>query len=113
MLSSRCGRATSEAQRGDELALLVLDRIGAAQPLQSLLGILVAERCGALVIGFRGVLVLGPAAAFLGEGAHPLQRTGMVLRRRLLEQRARRDVVPGAAGAFGEQQAELVLRLGI
>src|SRR3954449_6911962 len=102
-----------EAQRGDKLALLVLDRIGTAQPLQRLLGILVAERCGALVVGFRGVLVLWPAAALLREGAHPLQRAGMVLPGSLFEQRARRGVVLRPARAFGEHHAELVLRLGI
>lgn len=37
----------------------------------------------------------------------------MVLRRRLLEHRARRDVVLLAAVAVGEHQAELVLRLGV
>src|SRR5581483_7673432 len=78
-----------EAQGGDELALLVLDRVGTTQSLQRLLGVLVAERSRALVIGLRGVLILGTAAPLLREGAHPLKRAGMVLRRRLLEQRAR------------------------
>src|SRR5207302_8175547 len=95
-------RRRSEAQRGDELALLVLDRIGTAQALQRLLGVVVAECGGALVIGLRGVLVLRPAVAYLREGAHSLQRAGVVLRRRLLEQQACRDVVPCPAGAIGE-----------
>src|SRR5439155_1219279 len=37
----------------------------------------------------------------------------MILRRRLLEQRASRSVVLGPAIAFGQHHAELILRLGI
>src|SRR3954454_3075543 len=69
-----------EAQRGDEIAMIVLDRIGTADAFQRLLGVLVAERGGALVIGFRGVLVLRPTASFLCERSHSLHRPGMILR---------------------------------
>src|SRR5882757_4465585 len=78
-------RRQSEAQIRYQIAPLVLDRVGAAQPLQRPLG---------------GVVILRPAAASLGERAHPLECCGMVLRRRLLEQAARRHVVFGAAIAF-------------
>src|SRR6266478_8011283 len=86
---------------GDEIPALVLDREGASQAFQRLPGVFIAECCGPLVIGFRSARILRPAAAFLGKRAHPLQRAGVILRRRLLEQTARADVVLGAAGTVG------------
>ena len=103
----------SEAQIRHHVAALVLDRVGTAEPLERFLRILIAKGGGPLIVGFGGVGILWSTASFLRECAHPLQRTGMILRRRLLEQRAGRSVVPGPAIAFGQHHAELVLRLGI
>src|SRR5258708_16422460 len=83
------GRLCLEAEIGDKIPALVLDRERAVQALRRGLGVLVAERRGALVIGFRGVLVPGPSTALLRARAHPLQRARMILRRRLLEQHTR------------------------
>src|SRR5579871_81222 len=97
----------------DDLAALVAQHIRTFQSLERGFGILVAERGGFLVIGLGGVLVLRATTAGLRKRAHPLERRGMSLRRRLLEQAARRDVIFWTADAVGHHGAELVLRFGI
>src|SRR5258708_39953014 len=100
----------SKAKIGDKISALVLDHIRTFQVLQRLLGVFIAECRGALVIGFRGSAILWATAAFLRERTHAFERTGMILRRRLLEQAARRRVVLGPADAVGQHQTELILR---
>src|ERR1700741_696218 len=106
-------RLPLEAQGRDEIAALVLDGVGTSQTLQRLLCLLVAERRGALVIGFCHVLVLWPTAARFRELAHLRERAGMVLRGRLLEQGACAGLVLRSPGTLGQHQAELILRLRI
>src|SRR5690348_7602545 len=77
-----------EAQVGDEIAALVLDCERTLHAFERRLGILVTEIRSPLVIRLGGRGILRPAAPFLGERPHPLQSAGMVLRSRLLEQRA-------------------------
>src|SRR5436305_8906901 len=96
-----------------DLAALVLEHVRTFRALQGGLGILIAERRGLLVINLGGAGVLRPAASALRKVAHALERAGMVLRRRFLEQRARRDIVLWPAGAVRHQQPELKLRLRI
>src|SRR5258706_602312 len=81
-----------KAKIGDEISALVLDSEGASHAFQRLLGVFIAECRGPLVVGFRRGRILRPAAAFLGERAHPLQRAGVILPRRLLEESARAEM---------------------
>src|SRR5215467_122939 len=67
------------AEIGDELALLVADLDRAIGALECGLGVLVAERCGALVVALGGGRVLRAPAPALRELAHPLERAGMIL----------------------------------
>src|SRR5581483_9214081 len=80
-------RKTSEA--ADDFSGLVFDPPSAIELLEDLPGVLVSECRGALVIALGGCGVPRAAAPVLRERSHPFQRAGMVLRRRLLEQRAR------------------------
>src|SRR5215472_8077171 len=102
-----------EAEIADEIAALVLDCDRTVELLQCRLRLFIAEIGGALVVGFRRIAVFRSAAPFGCEHAHPLQRARMILRGRLLEQRAGAGLVPGTAGAVSEHQAELILRLRI
>src|SRR5262249_27287156 len=102
---------TLETQIAHHIPALVLEHIGALQPLERGLGILVAECGGPFVIGFGGGLVLRAAAPDRRERAHALERAGVVLRGGLLEQRTRRGLVLRPAGPVGGHQAELILRL--
>src|SRR5579862_4091462 len=92
--------APLEAEIGDEVAALVLDREWALHPLQRRLGILITEVGGALVVGLGGLHVLRSATAGLCKSAHLLECTGMVLRRRLFEQGARAGIIFRAARAL-------------
>src|SRR5450756_3136082 len=93
--------AALKTKIGDKISALVLDRVGTFDPLQRLLGVFVATRCGLFVIGLGGGGILRPAAAFLRERTHPLQRAGVILHGRLLEQDARTGIVLGPAGPLG------------
>src|SRR3954467_4927504 len=53
-ITTNSAARNSEAERAHHAAALVLDDIGAAQPFQRLLGILVAECGSTLVIGLCG-----------------------------------------------------------
>src|ERR1700737_1327487 len=104
-------RRPSKTKVGDKIAALFPVQEGAFDPLQRFLGVFITECCGTPVIGFGGGRIFRPAAPFLGECAHPLQRGGMTLRRRLLEQGARAGIILGAAGTLRQHQTKLILRL--
>src|SRR5262249_9056234 len=105
--------SASEAQIGDKISALVLDRHRTFHALQRLPGVFVAEVGGALVIRLGGRSILWPATARFRERAHLRDRARMILRRRLLEQSARAGLVLLAARAIGQHQTKLVLRRGI
>src|SRR5262249_2152179 len=82
-----------ETKIRDALSALVRHHVRAFRPLEGGLGGVIAERRSLFVVGLGGTRILWPTAAALCEGAHALQRAGMVLCRRLLEQRAGRSIV--------------------
>src|SRR5260370_17134766 len=102
-----------ETKIGHGVSALVLDHVGTARALKRFLGVLIAERRGFFVIGFRGVRILRTAAPALGERAHPLQRAGVILRGRLFKQRPRGSIIRRAAGAVFHHQSQLILGFGI
>src|SRR5262249_33479746 len=68
-----------ETQIAHHIPALVLEHIGAIQPFERGLGLLVAERGGPFVIGLGGGLVLRAAPPVRRERAHALERAGVVL----------------------------------
>src|SRR5262249_199375 len=99
-----------EAEIGYELSVLVLDHIRTLNALQRSLGTLIAERCGLFVVGLGGRGILRAASSALGEGSHALQRTGVILLRRLLEPGPRGVFILPAAHAVCIHYSKLVLR---
>src|SRR5262245_15205614 len=99
---------TLEAEVGHDLSALVLDDDRAFRALEGGLGLFIAEGRGLLVIRLGGARILRPAASALRKCAHPLERAGMILRRCLLEQGARGDVVLRAADTVRHHQSELI-----
>src|SRR5262249_16817494 len=102
--------ALLEAEIGHDVSAFIFDHVGTLRALERRLGVFIAERRGFLVIGFGGACILRPAAPALCKCAHALQGARMILRRRLFEQRARRDVILRSADALRDHQAELILR---
>src|SRR5712671_1976858 len=98
-----------ETKIGHGVSALVLDHVGTARALKRFLGVLIAERRGFFVIGFRGVRILRTAAPALGERAHPLQRAGVILRGRLFKQRPRSGIIRRTAGTVFLLKSQLIL----
>src|SRR5262245_21792682 len=105
-------KSALEAKRRYDVSAFIFDHVGTLRALERRLGVFVAQRGGLLVIGFGGAGILRSAAPTLCKRAHALQCAGMILRRRLFEQRPRRNVVLRSADALRNHQAELILRFG-
>src|SRR5215831_15069610 len=99
-----------EAEIGHDVSAFIFDHVGTLRPLERRLGVFVAKRRGFLVIGFGGAGILRSTTPALCKRAHALQCARMILRRRLFEQRPRRNVVLGSTDALRNHQSELILR---
>src|SRR5262249_21694563 len=106
----RLSKSALEAEIGHDVSAFIFDHVGTLRALERRLGVFIAERRGFLVIGFGGARILRSAAPALCKRAHALQGARMILRRRLFEQRARRNVILRSADALRDHQAELILR---
>src|SRR5262249_7346363 len=102
--------ARLEAEISHELSVLVLDYIRTFDALQRSLGTLIAERCGFFVVDLGGRGILRPPSSALGESAHALQRTSVILHRSFLEQGSSRGVILWTAHAICIHYSKLVLR---
>src|SRR5262245_24721671 len=96
---------------GHDVSALVLEHDRTFSALERYIGLFISERCSFLLIGFGGACILRPAAPTLRKSAHPLQRSGVVLRGGLFEQRPRGNIVLGPADALRNHLSELILRL--